>query len=266
MPANYGAAQSDGFILEEATLCLGEVGNALDLTIEENSVGLFKNAQIQNTKSFTDLSQGVTNGVVASVETENMTKVTGEGYEFTPKQFMFAMGQEGYNYVHTTPVVTQTTAAALTGATTLSVTSATGLAADDWIIVRPLKGVDNGLAYRIVSIATNTLTLDRPLVEAIPTQAMVYKSTIIRSHGSQDDTCSKGRYFSAKLISARQNCEPIIVIMQKVRITSGLQLNFGRADWANMPYELTAMDMVRTDNGYNEWLAGGSNQWDILTV
>ena len=86
MAVQHGTAQSDGFILQEATLMLGAVGNGLDLTVEENSIGLFKNLQVQNTRTFTDLTQGTKQGVVASAETENRTMITGEGYEFTPKQ------------------------------------------------------------------------------------------------------------------------------------------------------------------------------------
>lgn len=266
MAASYGTAQSDGFILQEATLMLGEVGNALDLTVEENSIGLFKNLQFQNTRSFTDLTQGVRQGVVASAETENTTMVTGEGYEFTPRQLMFAMGQEGYKYVHTPSIVAKTVGDVLAASDTITVDAIAGITQDSWIVVRPTRGVDNGLAYRVVSVAGNVITLDRDLVEAVPANSDVYLSTMIRSSGSLDDSCASGTYFSMKVVSQKQNCLPIIVTSQKVRVSSGLQLSFGTSDWANIPYELKIMDLTPSDVGYAAWLADGANQYNVLTA
>ena len=69
----HGTAQSDGFILQEATLMLEAVGGAKDLTVEENSIGLFKNLQVQESKTFTDLTQGVRQSPVASALTEHQS-------------------------------------------------------------------------------------------------------------------------------------------------------------------------------------------------
>lgn len=266
MARSYGTAQSDGFILQEATLMLGAVGSAKDLTVEENSIGLFKNLQVQNTRTYTDLTQGVKQQVVASALTEDRTLFTGEGYEFTPKQLMFALGQEGYLYDHTTPVVVTLTTAAVVGDSTITVSSIAGLAVNDYVILQPNAGVDNGLAYKITAVSGTTVTLDRPLIEAVPSGSKVYKSVLIKSSGSSENNCSGAIYMSAKIVSQKQNCEPIILLAEKVRVSSGLSLSFGVADFSNIPYELTVMALTPSDNGYSDWLAEGENDFTILTL
>ena len=261
----HGTAQSDGFILQEATLMLGAVGGAKDLTVEENSIGLFKNLQVQESKTFTDLTQGVRQSPVASALTEHRTMITGEGYEFTPRQLMYAMGQEGYLYQHSTPVITTLSTAATTGTDTITVTAATGFAVNDYLIIQPSAGVDNGLAYKITAVATNTITLDRDLVEAFPAGSKVYKSVLIKSSDSFNDSCSGAVYMSAKIVSQKQNCEPIILTAEKVRVSSGLSLSFGSSDFSNIPYELTLMELTPRDTGYDDWIAAGGNQYEILT-
>lgn len=265
MAVQHGAPQSNGFLLNEATLMLGAVGKALDLTVEENSIGLFKNLQIQNTRSYTDLTFGVRQQIVDSALTEDRTTITGEGYEFTPRQIMFAMGQEGYNYTSSAPVVVELTAAAAVADTTVTVATVAGLAADDWVVVSPAAGVDNGLCYQIVSIAGMVITLDRPLVEAVPAGSKLYKSVIIGSNGSVADTCSGNTYLSAKIVSQKQDCKPIIMIAQKVRISSGFGLSFGTSDFANISYELTLLGLTPEDNGYSDWLAAGGNEFEVIT-
>ena len=190
MSINHGIAQSDGFLLQEATLLLGAVGQAKDLTIEENSIGLFKNLQIQNTKTYTDLTQGVTNQVVNSVLTENRFTITGEGYEFNAKQLAFALGQEGYLLQNQTSVSTKTTADALVAATTIEVADASGISAGDWVIITPSQGLDNGMAYTVESVTTNEITLDRALAEAFGEGSLVTKAKIISSSASSKDSCS----------------------------------------------------------------------------
>lgn len=265
MSLQYGTAQSNGFILQEATLMLGAVGNAKDLTVEENSIGLFKNLQIQNTKNYTDLTQGVLQQPVASALTEDTTLITGEGYEFTPKQLMFALGQEGYNYQSTTPVVTSLTAAAVIGNTTITVAAATGIKVGDFVVLQPTAGVDNGLAYEVTAVSGTTITLDRDLVEAFPSGSKVYKSVLIRSAGASANSCSGATYMSAKIVSAKQNCAPIVILAQKVRISSGFSLSFGTSDFSNIPYELKTMALTPDDVGYAQWIAEGGNEYDIYT-
>lgn len=47
---NFGTALGNGFVLNEATLMIGALGKALDLTEEKHSLGLFKNLAVSNEK------------------------------------------------------------------------------------------------------------------------------------------------------------------------------------------------------------------------
>ena len=49
---NFGTALGDGFVLNEATLMIGPLGSAMDLTEEKHSFGLFKNMAIARAARF----------------------------------------------------------------------------------------------------------------------------------------------------------------------------------------------------------------------
>lgn len=266
MARDYGKATSEGFLLQEATLMLGPMGEYRDLLESDHSVGLFKNMQVQNTRTYTSLNQGTRQKRVHSTLTEDTYMLSGEGYEFGPRQLKFALGQEGYLYTPTSEVKTTLSADALGAQDEVTLTSSTGFAVGDFIIVRPKVGHDSGLAYRITALAANVATLDRDLVEVLPTGSEVFKSTIINSNEGGNNTCNGASYMSAKVVSQMANCKPIILYFPKVQITSGLNLSFGASDYSNMPYELTSYALVPTDPGYDDYLENGENDMIVLTT
>lgn len=251
MVAVYGAPETDGFILNDATLMLGPVGEHKDLTVEEHSIGMFKNLSLVNTRGFADLPSGVRQDTVASTLNSDVWEISGQGFEYNPRTLMYALGAEGYTQNLAATVKTTVTTASATGVNTLAVASATGLAANDWIIIKPQSSEDNGLAYQIVSIATNTLTLDRNLVAPIAIGDVIVKSQMIETNPTN---CSGATYLSAKIVSGKSNCDPIVIWIPKVQVTSGLSLTFGTSDYSSIPYTMRAMALVRTDPGYADFV------------
>ena len=261
---NFGSALGDGFVLNEATLMIGPLGSALDLTEEEHSFGLFKNMALTNDKTYQPLTQGVRQDVVHQTLTSDNWTLAGNGYEYNPRTIMYALGQAGYTADPTAPRVKVTlTAPTAVAESTITVDATTGLAADDWIILSPINGNTDGLAYKIKSIAANVITLDRPLVSAVAVGDKAVKSTLIMTNDIE--SCSGANYYSAKIVSADVNCNPIVIIAPKVQITSGLNLTFGVSDYSNMNFQATPMALTRKDAGYDWYVAQGKSKVVLIT-
>ena len=261
---NFGSALGDGFVLNEATLMIGPLGSALDLTEEKHSFGLFKNMALTNDKTYQPLTQGVRQDVVHQTLTADNWTLAGNGYEYNPRTIMYALGQAGYTADPTAPRVKVTlTAPTAVAESTITVDATTGLAADDWIILSPINGNIDGLAYKIKSIAANVITLDRPLVSAVAVGDKAVKSTLIMTNDIE--SCSGANYYSAKIVSADVNCNPIVIIAPKVQITSGLNLTFGVSDYSNMNFQATPMALTRKDAGYDWYVAQGKSKVVLIT-
>ena len=261
---NFGNALGDGFVLNEATLMIGPLGSAMDLTEEKHSFGLFKNMAITNDKTYQPLTQGVRQEVVAQQLTGDNWTFAGNGYEYNPRTIMYALGQAGYTADPLIPrVKVAVTAPAAVGEEEITVDGATGLAINDWIILSPLNGNSDGLAYKIKSVAANVLTLDRPTVAAVAIGDKVVKSTLIRTNGQ--DNCSGANYYSAKIVSADIHCNPIVIVAPKIQITSGLNLTFGVSDYASMGFQATPMALTRKDLGYDLYVEHGKSKVFLIT-
>lgn len=261
---NFGTALGDGFVLNEATLMIGPLGIAMDLTEEEHSFGLFKNMAITNDKTFQPLTQGVRQDVVANQLTGDNWTFAGNGYEYNPRTIMYALGQAGYKADPTAPrVKVSVTEAVATGESTITVDQSTGLEADDWIILSPLNGNADGLAYKIKTVAVNVITLDRPTVAPVAVGDKVVKSTLILTN--DQESCSGANYYSAKIVSADVNCNPIVIVAPKIQITSGLNLTFGVSDYASMGFQATPMALTRKDLGYDLYVQQGKSKVFLIT-
>lgn len=261
---NFGTALGDGFVLNEATLMIGPLGSAMDLTEEEHSFGLFKNMAITNDKTYQPLNQGVRQETVVQALTGDNWTFAGNGYEYNPRTIMYALGQAGYTADPTAPrVKVSVSAPAPIGEEEITVEDATGLAVDDWIILSPLNGNADGLAYKIKAITTNAITLDRKTVAAVAVGDKVVKSTLIMSN--DQDSCSGANYYSAKIVSADVNCNPIVIVAPKIQITSGLNLTFGVSDYASMGFQATPMALTRKDAGYDLYVEQGKSKVFLIT-
>lgn len=261
---NFGTALGDGFVLNEATLMIGPLGSAMDLTEAEHSLGLFKNLAITNDKTYQPLNQGVRQDTVAQVLTNDAWTFAGNGYEYNPRTIMYALGQAGYTADPLAKRVKATiTAPAAVAEDSITVDVATGIVVGDWIVISPAGGSSDGMAYNVKSITTDKITLDRKLVTAIAIGDKVVKSTLILTN--DQDSCSGANYYSAKIVSADIQCNPIVIIAHKIQVTSGLNLAFGVSDYSNMGFQATPMALTRKDAGYADYVKHGKSKVVLIT-
>lgn len=261
---NFGTALGNGFVLNEATLMIGALGQAMDLTEEKHSLGLFKNLAVSNEKTFAPLNQGIRQDTVHQTLTSDNWTISGNGYEYNPRTILYALGQAGYSADPTAPrVILNVTAPAAEATSEITVEASTGVAEGDWIVLQSSVGAADGLAYQVESVALNVITLDRPLVAPVVIGDKLVKSVLIQTN--DPEACSGASYYSAKIVSADVNCNPIVLVIPKLQITSGLNLTFGVSDYSNMAFQGTPMASTRQDVSYDLYKKHGQSKVFLLT-
>lgn len=238
-----GEAKSNSFMLGSATVMIGPQADLFTLAPSTHSIGLVKNFTMSNEPQFTDLTQGVKNQIVYSVMTGNRVRAQMEVYEYSSKNISYALGLNGSSL---TPISSSTTlsAAVTANATTVTVTSATGLAANDWIMIQ--EGSDDKVFYRrIVSVATNTLTLNAALPVALASGSTVQKVNAIDVGSTVDQP-----YLSAKIVGSLADGTEVGILIPKLRITAGFTFGFTTDNFGNLPMEFSLYDLTSDDANY----------------
>lgn len=256
---SFGTAQGGAFILQNATIMLGDLGDGEDLIPELHSLGLFKEATVNIARTFTSLAQGVRQQKVDEQLTGEDITVTGKGYEFGAKQLTYALGQDGHGLT-STGLRTTNTLAVTSGGTDLTLASVTGLAVGDYLVVAPNGDSDAGLVVVISSLTGLVVGLDRPLAMAIPLGSHVTKSRITLVGGDN----YVNTYKSMKVTSAAVNGDPIVMIFPKVKVTSSFTLGLSSQDYASTPFTFQSYAMTPAEIGYAQYRANGrAEMWQL---
>lgn len=245
-----GEARTDAFMLGTATIMLGAMADLMQLGVA-NSIGLVKNVTNKSTPGFTDLTQGVKNTLVYSVMTANDVMIDGEMYEYTGKNLSYALGLNGSSVEPTTvasAVATAITAPTAPAVTAAAVTVTTGagatFTAGDMVFVQ-VGSADQVFPRKVLSIATDTLTLDYGFPVGIPVGAVVRKVNVVAIGSLEDQP-----YLSCKIVGTMANGDEIVLLIPKVRITSGISLAFKTDKFDFIPLQLKVYDLVSTDPFY----------------
>ena len=252
-----GEALTGKFMLGTATVSVGAQADLFILGTDQ-SLGLMKNVSIKTTPGFTELSQGVKNSLVASIQTKNDMMVDAEMYEYTSKNLTYGVSLDGSSVAAAT-VSTQVATAlaapiapALTAAA-LVVDSATGITAGKYVAVHA-NSRDQIYIRKVLSVATDTLTLSSGFPVAIPLDAKVEVVNMVPLGSTRDNP-----YLSAKIVGQLADNSWISILLPKVRVTSGVSLAFKTDNFDNIPFQLTVYDLVPTDPNYAYFLEADGN-------
>lgn len=245
-----GEAKTDSFLLGSATVMLGPQADLMNLN-DKHSLGLVKNITVKTTPGFKDLTQGVTNTLVYSVKTSNKSMVSGEMYEFTSNNLSYALGIEGTQLAPTTAkslvatALAAPTAPALTAAN-LGVTTGEGskFTVGDTVFVR-INNTDQVMVRKVASITADNLTFDSGFPIAMPVGAVVEKVNVL-AIGS----LATQPYLACKIAGKLANGDDVVILIPKVKITSGLSVAFKTEDYDNIPLEMDIFDLIATDPHY----------------
>ena len=238
-----GLAQTDNFMLGTATVMIGPVADLYNLEPTTHSIGLVKNFTMTTDPQYVELTQGVKNQVVHSTMTGNRVTATMEAYEYTAKNLAYSLGVEGAEGVMPKTVTTTTTAPIVAAATTVPVTSATGITVGSYIMIEN-GAEDNLVVRRVTAVASLNLTVD----QGLPAIATAAKVSVVNAIDIGQTTNQP--FYSAKVVGIFANGEACVIHIPKVRIVKGFSLAFASSDYGNLPIEFTIYDLVSTDPFY----------------
>lgn len=244
-----GEAQTTNFMLGTATVMVGPMASVFDLIPSANSLGLAKNVKVTGDPAFKELTQGVQQQAIFSVKTGNAVKAMFDAYEFTMRNLTYANGLDGG--VNAAPVIAETTASAATtsGAATMTVVSATGLAANQWVIIEDPVFPDKNYIRQILSIAALVVTFKTNLPAVV-----LPIGTILRTVSTLDigNTLTQP-FLGCKIVGLTAENKSVSVILPKVKIVSGFNLGFTTDDYSSMPFEIQAYNLVPADALYSSF-------------
>ena len=244
MATGAGLAITNDFLLSTASVMIGAPEDLFDLNPAEHAIGLVKNVTLSAEPSYTELQQGVKGSTVFSVLTANPVKASMEVFEYTAKNLSYALGLDATGVAPFTAETTVgTIVAASPAVSVLPVVSATGFLAGNTILIQR-DGGDDFVIRKIVSIASNNITVDAPL-PSLAVGAKVSKVNAVDIGSKADQP-----FLAAKIAGKLANGEPIVILIPKLRITKGFNMAFTSDNYGNMPFEFTVYDLVSTDANF----------------
>jgi hypothetical protein len=261
-------------VLAAATVMIGPQASLYDLTPSANSLGLVKNVQCSQTPTFVDLTQGAKNTRVASVLTNNVSKINFEVFEYTASNLAYGLGLEGYGINSPTSLGPFLTATSLTGSTVTPVTTLTFSFTSDvsaqfpinsWVSIQELNGL-NDHVHSVQLTAAATVTGAGPYIITLnfanqglklgnnfPAGSAVYPVVNLAL-----GTKVEQPYHSCKITAVLPgNSMPMTMLFPKVKIIKGFSVSFDSSTFGNMPFEFEPFELMSSDPFYSTFLGQG---------
>jgi|SRR5687768_5027205 len=255
-----GLAKTEAFMLNTASLMLGSLADLMVLESETHGVGLVKNLTFKSAPSFTELSQGVKNTLVASTMTGNDVTLDGEIYEYTGKNVSYAAGLNGSTLVASTVKniagVIATTTTVTVATEDLSKFTAGAEGVGDRVMIQ-MGDDDQVMIRRITTAATDTLTFDTALPTSFAVAAAV---KISKCNNIAIGSLADQPYLSCKVVGKLANGDPVVILLPKIRVVSGLNFAFKTDSFDHIPVNIKAYDLVTTDPFYTMFQKVGLEQ------
>lgn len=248
-----GEAITNLFLLNSATVTIGQQADVLGLNTAAHSIGLVKNFKITANPTYTTLTQGVKNTIVDSTCTNNEVKATMEVYEYSGKNLKYALGLDGTTVTSTGSDYSPQASIAPAATTAVIATDVSSdFTAGDFI---EISEGDNAFIAKLTSAVysspNTTLTFTgypTPAGLTFSTSAKIRKISMFPVGSKTDQP-----YLSAKIVSGNlQNSAPIVLIIPKLRITKGFDIEFKSDGYSNMPFEFTPYDLTSSDYAWGK--------------
>ncbi len=253
-----GTAKTSQFLLSTATVMLGVQTDLFNLNPAAHSIGLAKNFQMSQDPSYTELQQGITNTTVMSVRTSEPLKASFEVYEYTIRNVGYASGLDASGVTYNPQAAIALSTASITAAAVAIVVSGdvtATIAVGDYIFIQ--NGTDD-LVHIAKVTATSFSTNTTITFTGYPIPAGVTFPIGSRVGEVKRIDLGTGVLFqpelAAKIVGVLPKTnEPFTILLPKVKVTKGLNLNFDSQNFTNMPFELTPYSQTPTDPFYAEF-------------
>jgi hypothetical protein len=250
-----GEAKTNQFLLSVGTVMIGDSAKTMELTPELNSIGLTKNVSVTVDMGFVDLTQGLDDQVVCSVNTRNQARVAAEVYEFTARNIAYANGLNATGTDFDANTATLELSADVTGAASdIDLVDASDLSAGDFFVIQGGESSDMVHVCKVDSIATNTVTLADGYTIPAGTAFAAATARVYKVHDLDVGGSKPQATFGVKIVGLMaKDQSPITLIFPKVKITNGLGVSLTNSDFSNMPFEFMPYALLPGDAYYADF-------------
>lgn len=240
---SLGSARTRKFPIGTAELRIGPLSLANRLTAA-HSVGLIDSVTVEVSQESVNLEGGMPRKLIDTAVVSQSSKITGVLREYSRRNLKVMLG-EGVDTNPPTDVETTVSTNAAQGATTLIVTSATGIVQGDYVVVYPSSDAGQLSVCRVASVSSNTLTLDAdtPLLYAANTGAKVFNGNPVRIGG-----VAETNYMCAQIIQLdRVKKRPLSFMLWKTAIASGMTFATGSTEFGSTNLELSCLEPAASE-------------------
>lgn len=250
--AQPGNARTSQFQFTTATICVGPQIDQKILSPSSHSIGLTKNVKVDANSTKIDLTQGITNDIVASVTNNMPITASAEVYEYTARNLTYGIGLEGSGIV-TAGAPVPLTASVASGGTSATVSSADAttlaLTVGDWCFLQ--EALDDQVhVFKVSAVASGTVTFTG---YPVPTGVSFSANARLGKFNKIDaDPVKANVNQSVRIIGiSLRDKTPIVLHFPKCRITRGFSMAFSSENFGNMPFEFTPLTPLPDDPGYD---------------
>jgi hypothetical protein len=250
-------AKTNQFMIGDATIMVGAMADVFDLMPDKHGLGLTKNLAIRVETGNVDLTQGISQTPIFSVQNQFSPMASCEVYEYTARNLAYGLGLDGSGAefdANLTPgpfmLASNVVAAAVS--VPLAVGAGSGFVVGDWVIMQQAE--DYIFAARVTAKTTDTLTIDR----AVPTgisyavaTTRIFRARSIGAVGGQNAFVS----VKAAVIMPKDK-RPVPILFPKVRIARGFDVSLGSSDFSNLPFEFMPYPLTPEDTLYSSFGVG----------
>lgn len=258
--SRLGSPVTNEFSIGTAEVRIGPLSEAARL-VQSRSIGLVDDVTVSFSNSSVDLKGMFPQTVVDTAITEQLGSVKATAREFSRRNLDIMLGNAVSSGAAPADVKSTlaTSADVAANATSITLLSATGFAADDVIVIYPEGKPEDVTISQIDSIATNVLTLKTGLGTAVAYPALTDNTRqyhVFKAQGVAAGNVTKTNYFTMSIIQQKNvSGRPIVWLMWKAANTGSMEQGTSATDYASLNMEFKLLQPSLVDIGLGGPLA-----------
>jgi hypothetical protein len=251
------AAKTNQFMIGDATIMVGPMAEVFNLMPDKHGLGLTKNLALRVETGNVELTQGISQTPVFSVQNQFNSTGSFEVYEYTARNIAYGLGLDASGVAFdpltgTGPFLLATPGVAAATKVDLAAGSGTGWQVGDFLVMQ--QSEDYVFVAKVTAKTTDELTLDRALPAGITwavATTRIFRSRSVGAVGGENNYMS----LKAAVIMPKDK-RPVPVLFPKIRITRGFDLSLGSTDFSNLPFEFQPYPLTPEDALYSSFEPG----------
>lgn len=248
-----GLAQTNQFQFSLATVCVAPMADQLAIDPGAHAIGLVKNVNVTAETSRIDLTQGLSNQVIATATNSMNITATMEVYEYTAKNLAYGLGLDGSGLTLSEapePIASASGTEVVVAGSDVTAKFPAGA----FVFIQQNGGDEVHIAKVASSAYATDTTITLESAFAIPA-GMSFTSTggrIGPINKIDADPVGANQTWSVRVIGTMLiDKRPLMLHFPKARITRGFSVAFNSDNFSNLPFEIVPLAPVVSDEGYN---------------